>query len=79
MTKSAIARKPISGRQKIIRADDNIIALFYTVNLAQVDWLGLKVGGHWRCFCSHSVNSSTMTAPYKYSPGIIIIIIIILR
>jgi len=38
--------------------------------LAQVDWFGPKVSGHWRCFCSHHVNRvnsrsalSTMTAP----------------
>jgi len=24
--------------------------------LAQADWLRLKVGGHWHCFCSHCVN-----------------------
>jgi len=24
--------------------------------IAQADWLGPKVGGHWRCFCSHRVN-----------------------
>ena len=23
--------------------------------LAQADWLGQKVGGHWCCFCSHHV------------------------
>jgi len=38
--------------------------------VAQADWLGSKVGGHWRCFCSHHVNRvnsrsalSKMTAP----------------
>jgi len=37
--------------------------------MAKADWLGPKVGGHWRCFCSHRVNRvnspsilSTMTA-----------------
>jgi len=38
--------------------------------LAQADWLGPKVDGHWRCFCIHRVNLmnsgsavSMMTAP----------------
>jgi len=26
--------------------------------LAHADWLGLKVGGHWRCFCIHRVKRS---------------------
>ena len=40
--------------------------------MAQADWLGPKVGGHWRCFCSHRVkrmNSCSalcMTAPQIY-------------
>jgi len=24
--------------------------------VAQVDWLGPKVGGHWRCSCIHRVK-----------------------
>jgi len=38
--------------------------------LAQADWLGPKVGSHWRCFCIHRVNRvnsrsvlNTITAP----------------
>jgi len=38
----------------------------------QADWLDLKVGGHWRCFCIHRVNLvksrsalSTITVPYS--------------
>jgi len=43
------------------------------VLLAQADWFGPKVSGHWRCFCSHRVNRvnsrsalNTMSEPVIY-------------
>jgi len=47
--------------------------------LAQVNWLGPEVGGHWRCFCSHRVNrvNSGSVIITMTVPGIIILLLLL--
>jgi len=44
--------------------------------VAQADRLGPKVGGHWRCFCIHRVNSRSALKHDDCTIKIIVVVII---